>query len=273
MNSAAANIVLDASGLCKTFVQGRWWQKHFCRHALDNVRFSLRKGETLGLVGRSGCGKTTLAMCLVGLEQLDDGEIVLDGQNLQTLDKSSAAAARRGIQLIFQDSSSALNPRMTAMEIVEEPLLICGRYARKERWDVAAAMMERVGISPKWSSRLPSEFSGGQRQRLAIARALVLRPKVLILDEILVGLDLSIQNQIANLLTELQRAHGLSYLCISHDLRFVSQIADTIAVMDDGRIVEEISPSELFASALRSSPDLSPNSQPRPFALGLSSGA
>lgn len=264
--------MLEARGLCKTFTQGSWWQKRFHYCALDNVSLSLRHGTTLALVGKSGCGKTTLAMCLVGLEQPDSGEIILNGQTFQALDKPLATAARRDVQLIFQDSSSALNPRMSAIQIVEEPLLICGKYARKERGDLAAAMMERVGISSKWSHRLPSEFSGGQRQRLAIARALVVYPRVLILDEIFAGLDLSIQNQIANLLLDLQQSHCLSYICISHNFGLVSQIADTIAIMDKGRIMDEGS-FRLLARTWSSSTAVLKSSQHQPSALGTSSGA
>jgi peptide/nickel transport system ATP-binding protein len=250
---SAAEFVLEARGLCKNFTHGRWWQKQFHCRALDHISLALARGQTLGVVGESGSGKTTLAMCLVGLERPDAGEILLEGVSLASLDKHSTASARKEIQLIFQDSSAALNPRMSAIEIVEEPLLIRGQCTREERRDLAAAMMERVGVSSQWGHRLPHEFSGGQRQRLAIARALVLRPKVLILDEIFVGLDLSIQGQIANLLLGLQLSDRLSYICISHNLALVSQFADTIAIMDKGRLVEQGNPSELLVRANRAS--------------------
>jgi ABC-type glutathione transport system ATPase component len=267
----AAEFVLEARSLCKTFTQGRWWQKRFHRRALDHVNLALGCGQTLALVGESGSGKTTLAMCLVGLEKPEAGNIFLEGVNLQTLDKRSLASARREIQLIFQDSSAALNPRMSAMEIVEEPLLIRGQCTRSERCELALAMMERVGVSPHWAKRLPHEFSGGQRQRLAIARALVLKPKVLILDEIFAGLDLSIQGQIANLLLDLQQSHGLSYLCISHNLALVSQFADSIAVMNKGQIVERRVAGDLFARTENSSEAVI--SGPRRAALGAHLGA
>jgi ABC-type dipeptide/oligopeptide/nickel transport system ATPase subunit len=266
-------VALEARGLCKTFTQGRWWQKRLRHCALDDVSLTLRQQKTLALVGKSGSGKTTLAMCLVGLEQPERGEILLNGRSLQAIDKPSTATVRREIQLIFQDSNNALNPRMSAMEIVEEPLLICRKYSRKERWEVATAMMERVGIPSKWSHRLPSELSGGQRQRLAIARALVLQPKVLILDEIFVGFDLSIQNQIANLLLELQQIHGLSYLCITHNLGLMSRIADTIAIMEKGHITEEITPTELLGRTRISNGEASIIPRHRPSALGTSMGA
>jgi oligopeptide transport system ATP-binding protein len=249
-----AQFMLEVRGLCKTFTQGRWWQKKFHHPALDNVNLALRPNNTLALVGESGCGKSTLAMCLVGLEEPDAGEILLDGRHLRSLDRSWGIHRPREIQLVFQDTGGALNPRMSAIEIVEEPLLIRGQCSRRERRDVAFAMMERVGISPKWAQRKPQAFSGGQRQRLAIARALVLQPRVLILDEIFVGLDLSIRGQVANLLLDLQQSHGLSYICISHDLLLVSQMADMIAVMEQGQIVEQVTPQEWARGVCRSRP-------------------
>jgi ABC-type glutathione transport system ATPase component len=262
--------VLEARGLCKTFTQGRWWQKRFHRRALDHVSLALGRGQTSALVGESGSGKTTLAMCLVGLEKPEAGNIFLEGVNLQALDRRSLSIARREIQLIFQDSLAALNPRMSAMEIVEEPLLIRDPCTRNERRDLALAMMERVGVSPQWARRLPHEFSGGQRQRLAIARALVLKPKVLILDEIFAGLDLSIQGQIANLLLEPQQSHGLSYLCISHNLALVRQFADSIAVMEKGQIVEGGTAGDLFT---RESSGQAVTGEPRAAAMGAHFGA
>jgi ABC-type glutathione transport system ATPase component len=244
--NSASEFVLEARGLCKSYTQGKLWQKKFRRVALDNVFLALRPGETLALVGESGCGKTTLAMCLVGLEKPDAGEILLNGTSLRLLNKSERILAGREIQLIFQDSAAALNPRMSALQIIEEPLLIRGQHSLPARRQLAVEMMERVGISSNWKHRLPHEFSGGQRQRLAIARALVLQPRVLVLDEVFVGLDLSIQGQIANMLIDLQVTNRLSYICISHDLALVSQIVDTIAVMHAGQIVEMASPQELF---------------------------
>jgi ABC-type glutathione transport system ATPase component len=236
--------VLEVRGLSKTYRQGRWWQKKFYSRALDEVAFKLRSGKTLGVVGESGSGKTTLALCLVGLEQADSGEIFLDDENLRLPGRPARTVAQREIQLIFQDSARALNPRMSAIELVEEPLLIRGQASRTERRQRAEALMERVGIASAWKNRLPGEFSGGQRQRLAIARALVVNPRVLILDEPFVGLDLSMQGQIANLLLELQQSENLSYICISHNLGLIRQIADEIAVMEHGRIVEHTTPQQ-----------------------------
>src|ERR1700722_401758 len=167
--SSAAEFVLEVRGLRKTFTQGRWWQRKFHLPVLENVNLFLPPTATLALVGKSGCGKTTLAMCLVGLETADAGEILLNGVSLQALDKKAMILAQREIHLIFQDSSGALNPRMSAIEIIEEPVLIRGGCSRNGRRELAAAMMERVGLSPDWGSRMPHEFSGGQGERLAIA--------------------------------------------------------------------------------------------------------
>jgi peptide/nickel transport system ATP-binding protein len=238
--------VLEVSGLSKTCRQGHWWEKRFYRTVLRDVGFALPSGRTLGLVGKSGSGKTTLAMCLVGLVEPDEGAISLEGKNLRALGKAERVSAQRQIQLVFQDSAGALNPRMSAAEIVEEPLLVQGLGTSSERAQKAEAMMERVGISPGNKFRRAHEFSGGQRQRLGIARALVLTPKVLILDEVFTGLDVSIRAQIANLLLELQQAQGLSYICISHDLGFVSQIANRIAVLDQGLIVQQANAGDII---------------------------
>jgi peptide/nickel transport system ATP-binding protein len=268
------HFVIEARGLSKTYTQGKWWQKQFHCHALEDVCFALDPGSILAVTGESGSGKTTLAMCLVGLEIPDAGEILLNGISLHSLKKSSRIETQRQIQLIFQDSAGALNPRMSAIEIVEEPLLIRGECSRSERSAIAEGMLESVGIPPKWKHRLPREFSGGQRQRLAIARALVLKPSVLILDEIFVGLDLSIRGQIANLLLDIKELHGLSYICISHDLALISQFADAVAVMDRGRIVARGKPEELL-DGLRQPIPANEMQSPRTqnLALGAHSGA
>jgi ABC-type glutathione transport system ATPase component len=261
---------VEARGVCKTYEHSRWWHKPSRCRALDNVNLTLRSGQTLGLIGQSGSGKTTLAMCLVGLERPDAGELFINGTKIET-----SARKKQGmgcdIQLIFQDSSGALNPRMSALEIVEEPLLIRGEHTRAERGKLANEILDRVGIPSQWLERMPREFSGGQRQRLAIARALVLQPKVLILDEVFVGLDLSIRGQIANLLLDLQESRGLSYLCISHNLGLVGQFAETIAVMDRGRIVETGTTEQVIDRLERTSPGAL-NTAPRK-SFGARSGA
>jgi oligopeptide transport system ATP-binding protein len=253
---SAFDCVLEARGLCKTYVQGKLWQKKRRYLALENVSLAIRPATTVALVGESGCGKTTLAKCLVGLETLDGGEVLLAGRRIELQDRRALRAARKEIQLIFQDSASALNPRMSAIEIVEEPLLIRASHSRLERRVLAEEMLENVGISQRWKDRKPQEFSGGQRQRIAIARALTVEPRVLILDEIFAELDISIKGEIANLLLGLQQSRGLSYLCISHDLSIATQIADEVAVMDRGRIVRQGSPQEVFTSGSSIGPQL-----------------
>jgi len=187
-------------------------------------------------------------MCLAGIERPEEGQILFGGFDLTGVSttRPRLAAVQREIQLIFQDSAGALNPRMCALEIIEEPLRIRGRIDAKECRDVALAAMSRVGLAAGWRFRLPHQFSGGQRQRLAIARALVVKPRLLILDEALAGLDLSMQSQIVNLLSELQASEDMTCLYISHDVRLVSEFADAIAVMCAGKIVEQVPPGELL---------------------------
>src|SRR4029077_17818584 len=237
---------LEIRGLCKTYTQVHGWQRGHQVPALQGIDLGLNAGTTLALVGESGSGKTTLAMCLVGLDEPDAGDIRSEGRSVMPLSAQERKAVRRDIQLIFQDSAGALNPRMSAAQLIEEPLVIQGDIHREERSGLSSAVMEQVGLPSNWKSRKPYQLSGGQRQRLAIARALILRPKLLILDEALTGLDLSIQGQIANLLSDLQAAYGLSYIHISHNLALVSRIADEIAVIHQGRVVAWPKPSEIL---------------------------
>ncbi len=240
--------LVHVQGLSKRYLQRRWFSREkFLVQALDNVELTIARGCTLALVGESGSGKSTLARCLARLEEPSSGEIWYEGRNLLDLSPQQLLPFRRQIQLIFQDPASALNPRLSAVEIVAEPLAIQQCGTKKERHQRALELMEQVGLPPQWRDRLPLEFSGGQRQRLAIARALALEPKFLILDEALSGLDLSLQAQIVNLLLELQALHSLTYLYISHDLSLVGHIADEVAVMHQGKIVERARTSELFA--------------------------
>jgi ABC-type glutathione transport system ATPase component len=260
--------LLEVRGLDKTYAQSRWWQCPARVRALERVDLVLKAGTTLALMGESGAGKTTLAMCLVGLEQPDAGDIRFEGKSLLELGRKERIAARRNIQLIFQDSSEALNPRMSAAEIIEEPLLIESQLCSRDRAERALETMEQVGLSPSWKDRRPSELSGGQRQRLAIARALVLKPKLLILDEALTGLDLSIQGQIANLLLDMQAAQRLSYLYISHNLELVGHVADEIAIIHEGRVVQKANPSEILASIQHSRTQLPPLAFPGRLTFG-----
>ena len=240
--------LLQITGLSKTYVQGRWWEKQFHLKALDGVNLTLEEGKTLALVGKSGSGKTTLAMCAALLELPDSGKIWFYGCDVLSLDKRERALLRPRVQIIFQDST-ALPARYTARQIIEEPLAIQRRYSPKERGELVSELMEKVGLPPRWGNRLPDQFSGGQRQRLAIARALTLQPNLLILDEPFVGLDISIRAQIINLLLDLQADHALTYLYISHDLELVRHFSDSVAVMDEGKIVEQAGVADLFRSS------------------------
>jgi ABC-type glutathione transport system ATPase component len=225
------------------------WGKSVVVAAATDVGFELSAGQTLALVGRSGSGKSTVARCVTGLEKPDAGQVWVEGTGIAQLNSRELRPLRPRIQLVFQDAATALNPRFTAAEIVEEPLLIEGFGVRAARRARAIGLMEEVGLSPEWADRLAMSFSGGQRQRLAIARALALRPKLLVLDEAFTGLDLSTEAEIANMLLNLQTAHSLAYLLISHDLALVARLADTIAVMADGRIVEQGTAADVMNNA------------------------
>lgn len=217
--------------------------------ALADVSLALGTRQTLGIVGASGAGKSTLARCLACLEAPDAGEILLHGKNLLELRGQRLREARRQVQLILQGAASALNPRFSAIEAVTEPLLIAGGASQRERRERGLLLMESVGLPGDAADRGCREFSGGQRQRLAIARALSLQPKVLILDESLSGLDLSVQAQIVNLLFDLRERHSMSYVVISHDLRLTAHVADSLAVMCEGRIVEQGPPERIYGDA------------------------
>ncbi len=217
--------------------------------ALEGVDLDIAAGSTLALVGETGSGKSTLARCLALLESPDSGEILYEGRVVAPAAGRPPASLRRGIQLVFQDPASSLNPRFTAVKIVEEPMLVQGIGTTGERPDRSLDLLERVGLPRSVGGRLPQELSGGQRQRLAIARALVLEPKLLILDEALSSLDLSIQAQLVNLLLDLQAARSLTYLFISHDLGLAARFADEIAVMQRGRIVERGPTRSVFRNA------------------------
>jgi len=206
--------------------------------ALQDVSFSVGRGSTLALVGESGSGKSTLALCIACLEPPTSGRIAFDGKEIAALDEKQLREVRPRIQLVFQDPARSLNPRFSAIEIVSEPLIVLGRLDKQEREARARALLAQVGIPLEKASQKADEFSGGQRQRLAIARALSLEPKLLILDEALSALDCSVQAQIANLLLELQASLGLTYLFITHDLGMAAHLADEIAVMEQGRVVE-----------------------------------
>jgi len=214
--------------------------------ALDDVSFTIFRGTTLAIVGESGSGKSTLASCLACLESLTAGNIWFEGKDIVKLGDRARRQVRPQIQLIFQDPASSLNPRWSIFEILVEPLILQRKFTREEMIQRANSLLERVGLSPDIMQRPPTELSGGQRQRLAIARALALEPKLLILDEALSALDCSVQAQIANLLMELQSSLGMTYLFITHDLAMAAHLADEIAVMNRGRIVEQGPAEKIF---------------------------
>jgi oligopeptide transport system ATP-binding protein len=207
--------------------------------AVAGVSLQVAEGETFAVVGESGCGKTTLARLLLRLIEPDSGEIRFAGQELFSLDAAQLRVARRQMQMVFQDPFASLDPRMRVSEIVEEPLAIHeARLSKTERWKRAEAMLERVGLSKDSWRRYPHEFSGGQRQRIGIARALILRPKLVVADEPVSALDVSVGAQVLLLLQDLQREFGLTYIFISHSLPVVAQLATRIAVMCSGKFVE-----------------------------------
>ena len=206
--------------------------------ALNGVSFTVFPGTTLAVVGESGSGKSTLASCLACLESPTSGKIWFEGKDIVKVEERVRRQLRPQVQLIFQDPASSLNPRWSVLEILLEPLILRRKFRREEMRQCASSLLERVGISPDIVERPPTELSGGQRQRLAIARALALEPKLLILDEALSALDCSVQAQIANLLRELQSSLGMTYLFVTHDLAMAVYLADEIAVMSGGRIVE-----------------------------------
>jgi peptide/nickel transport system ATP-binding protein len=214
--------------------------------ALDGVSFTIAAGTTLALVGASGSGKSTLALCLACLERPTAGKILFEGRELTALAARELRAVRPKIQLVFQDPTGSLSPRLTALEIVTEPFEVQGRFTEAERNERAQGLFERVGLSFQMAMRTAREFSGGQRQRLAIARALALEPRVLVLDEALSALDASIQAQIGNLLFDLQQSAGLTYVFITHDMAMAARLADEIAVLESGRIVERGAPGDVL---------------------------
>jgi peptide/nickel transport system ATP-binding protein len=238
--NAAARTLLQVRGLGKKFVQQHMLSRRkFVVQSLDGINLELHEGGTVAVLGRSGSGKSTLARCIAGFETPDAGEILF------------GAAKRRPprlVQMIFQDAATSLNPRFTARQIVAEPLEIARWKTEIERTARALELMEEVGLDSDSASRLAGEFSGGQRQRLALARALAAEPKLLILDEAFSGLDLPLQAQMVRLLMELQSRHGLTYLYISHDLNFIQPWAQEVVVMEAGKIVERVAPSQLAQS-------------------------
>ena len=241
--------LLEVRHLRKLFAVTRGFarEKVFVR-AVDGVDFTIARGETLGLVGESGCGKTTVGRLIIRLIEPTEGEIIFEGKNLTRLDnKKTLQALRRSFQIIFQDPFASLNPRMTVSEIVGRPMEIHGLSRRAERDEKVGELLAAVGLRREQLSRYPHEFSGGQRQRIGIARALSTQPKLVVADEPTSALDVSVQAQILNLMKDLQNRFGLTYLFISHNISVIRHISDRVAVMYLGKIVELAEKSTLFA--------------------------
>lgn len=219
-------------------------------HAVDGVSFSIRRGRTLGLVGESGCGKSTCARSIIRIYDPTDGEIKLEGQNIEHLSQRQLKPLRRNMQMVFQDPYSSLNARMTVRDIIAEPLVAHGIGTAKERDEMVYEMLHRVGLSKEHANRYAHEFSGGQRQRVGISRALILRPQLVICDEPISALDVSIQAQVVNLLRDIQQEWGVTYLFIAHDLSMVRYVSDDVGVMYLGKLVELATADDIYANPL-----------------------
>jgi oligopeptide transport system ATP-binding protein len=233
----AETVVLQAEDLARTYTVGPLLRRGLVS-AVDGVSLELRRGEVLGIVGESGCGKSTLARMLVGLERPDRGRLLYRGQDVTAGRRRDRWLLRDGVQMIFQDPYASLDPRMTVRDIVAEPLAANGSGTRAGRRDRVAELLGLVGLAPDMMNRYPHQFSGGQRQRIGIARALALDPDVLICDEPVSALDVSVQAQVINLLADLRRRLGVAMIFIAHDLSVVRHVADRLAVMYLGRIAE-----------------------------------
>ncbi len=234
--------LLEVGGLKKHFATGTTTVK-----AVDDVSFRIDEGQTLGLVGESGCGKSTTGRSILRLIEPTAGSVRFMGQELTLLPEGQLRAMRRHMQMVFQDPYASLNPRMTIGEVLEEPLIVHRLHDRATRKRKVAEALDMVGLNPAYAARHPHEFSGGQRQRVGIARAIITRPKLVVADEAVSALDVSIQAQILNLLRELQQELGLTYLFVSHDLAVIRHVSDTIGVMYLGRMVELGAREDIYA--------------------------
>ncbi len=243
--------LVEVKALKKYFPILKGWRKEkvYVR-AVDGVDFSIDRGKTLGLVGESGCGKTTVGRLILKLIEPTEGEILFEGKNLAHLDKKGIHPMRRAFQIIFQDPFASLNPRMTVSEIVGRPMTIHGLVDPSQRDERVAQLLESVGLQREHLHRYPHEFSGGQRQRIGIARALATQPRLIVADEPTSALDVSVQAQILNLMRQLQKEFGLTYLFISHNIGVIRHISDRVAVMYLGKVVEMAEKRTLFKSPI-----------------------
>ncbi len=241
-------VLLEVKNLKKYFpiAHGVFGNKKKYVKAVDDVSFKIHKGETFGLVGESGCGKSTTGRTLIRLYDVTEGEIIYDGTDVATLSENEMRGFRKKMQMIFQDPYASLNTRMTVGDIIGEPLDIHGIASGEERMKIVYDLLDRVGLSKGHASRYPHEFSGGQRQRIGIARALAVNPEFIICDEPISALDVSIQAQVVNMLEDLQKEMGLTYLFIAHDLSMVKYISDRIGVMYLGKLVEVADAGKLY---------------------------
>jgi len=246
--------MIKLEGLKKYYLHKnpQWFAKPLAIKAVDGVTFEIKAGETLGLVGESGCGKSTLGRTIIKLEEITDGKVFFDGEDISELSQKELIPYRTDMQIIFQDPYSSLNPRMTVGQIVSEALVEHGIYKRgsQELEDYVIEVMEKSGLQGYMIHRYPHQFSGGQRQRIGIARALALKPKFIVCDEAVSALDASIQSQIINLLMDLKDQEGLTYLFISHDLSVIKHISDRICVMYLGDVVELAESDEIYDNTL-----------------------
>lgn len=243
-----SDILLEVNELKKTFpISGGIFAKKQTLIAIEDISFSLKKGETLGIVGESGCGKSTLGRCILQLLEPDNGQVVWLGNDLTRLSASNMRPFRKDLQIIFQDPLASLNPRLTVEEIISDPLkTLIPELNQKQRKEKVLKMMKAVGLLPEMISRFPHEFSGGQAQRIGIARALITEPKLIICDEPVSALDVSVQAQILNLLADIKDEFGLTLIFISHDLSVVRHVSDRIMVLYLGRMVELAPSNELY---------------------------
>ncbi len=247
-NPLAGDVLLEVAHVSQSYRLPRehLWQEPPVVHAVQDVSFTLRSGRSLGVVGESGSGKSTLARLVMALERPKSGTVTFMGKNLNLLTPAQLRAARRDFQMVFQDPYGSLDPRQTVARIVAEPLAAMGKTSWPDQQEQAGEVLNSVGLRTSDLTKYPHEFSGGQRQRIAMARALITRPRLIVADEPVSALDVSVQAQVLNLMQDLQAQFGVTYLLISHDLAVVNHLCDDVAVMFQGRIVEQGPPDKLF---------------------------